>query len=45
MSVLKIKDEHGNWVSIPTIKGDHGDDYVLTAQDKQDINKKGKENE
>lgn len=25
MSVLKLKDENGNWVDIPTIKGDKGD--------------------
>lgn len=25
MSVLKLKDENGNWVGIPTIKGDKGD--------------------
>ena len=26
MSVLKLKDENGKWVGIPTIKGDKGDD-------------------
>lgn len=42
MSILKIKDSQGNWISIPTIKGDKGntgngisstilnDDYTLT---------------
>lgn len=25
MSILKIKDENGNWVGIPSIKGDKGD--------------------
>lgn len=40
MSVLKIKDKDGKWVSIKTIKGDtgpKGDDYILTEQDKQQI--------
>ena len=49
MSVLKIKDSQGNWVGVPSIKGDkgdtgatgpqgpQGDSYVLTAQDKADI--------
>lgn len=37
MSVLKIKDQNGNWIQIPTIKGEDGQDYVLTEQDKEDI--------
>ena len=34
---LKIRDENGNIVSIPAIKGDKGDSYVLTEEDKQEI--------
>lgn len=39
MSILKIKDSQGNWVGVPTVKGDIGngissailnDDYTLT---------------
>jgi len=37
MSVLKIKDQNGNWIQIPTIKGEDGQDYILTEQDKEDI--------
>ena len=37
MTVLKIKDEKGNWVDIPTIKGADGKDYVLTEEDKAEI--------
>lgn len=37
MSVLKIKDQNGNWIQIPTIKGENGQDYVLTENDKQEI--------
>lgn len=37
MSVLKIKDQNGNWIQIPTIKGEDGQDYVLTGNDKQEI--------
>lgn len=37
MSVLKIKDQNGNWIQIPTIKGEDGQDYVLTESDKQEI--------
>jgi len=37
MSVLKIKDQNGNWIQIPTIKGEDGQDYVLTENDKQEI--------
>lgn len=37
MSVLKIKDQNGNWMQIPTIKGEDGQDYVLTENDKQEI--------
>ena len=38
--VLKIKDENGNVISVPAIKGDpgkDGSDYVLTDTDKQEI--------
>ncbi len=37
MSVLKIKNQNGNWIQIPTIKGEDGQDYVLTENDKQEI--------
>lgn len=37
MSILKIKDSSGNWIPIPAIKGEPGDDYVLTAADKAEI--------
>lgn len=46
MSVLKIKNEHNEWVDITTIQGPKGDtgpqgpagnDYVLTEADKLEI--------
>lgn len=37
MSVLKIKDQNGNWIQIPTIKGEDGQDYILTENDRQEI--------
>ncbi len=37
MSVLKIKDSNGVWIHIPTIKGEKGDSYILTAADKAEI--------
>ena len=40
MSILKIKNESGKWVYIPTVKGekgDKGDSYILTAADKAEI--------
>ncbi len=37
MSVLKIKDDKGNIIEIPVIKGDKGDSYILTPADKQEI--------
>jgi len=40
MSVLKIKDQNGQWTDVLSIKGEKGDngqDYVLTEQDKQEI--------
>ena len=37
LSILRIKDGNGNWLGVPAIKGDKGDDYVLTNQDKSDI--------
>ena len=45
MSVLKIKDNAGNWMAVPAIKGEKGDrgavgatgpKYTLTEQDKAD---------
>ena len=35
--ILKIRDENGNVVSVPAIKGEKGDSYVLTEADKQEI--------
>lgn len=37
MAVLKIKDEEGNVHEILTIKGDKGDNYILTDADKREI--------
>lgn len=37
MSVLKIRDEKGNIVEIPALKGDKGDSYILTQADKSEI--------
>jgi len=37
MSVLYIRDQKGNKIPIPAIKGEKGDTYVLTEQDKKDI--------
>lgn len=36
-SVLKVKDENGNWVEIPALKGNKGDAYVPTEADKTEI--------
>lgn len=36
-AILKIKDENGNWIAIPAIqgeKGENGKDYILTEADK-----------
>lgn len=38
--ILNIKNEKGEWVSIPALKGEKGEpgqDYVLTAADKEEI--------
>lgn len=37
MAILKIRDENGNIIEIPALKGDKGDSYVLTDVDKQEI--------
>lgn len=37
MSVLKIKDGTGQWIAVPSVKGEKGDTYSLTNQDKQEI--------
>ena len=37
MSVLYIRDQKGNIIPIPAIKGEKGDAYVLTVQDKKEI--------
>lgn len=34
MNILRVRDENGNWVEIPAIKGK---DYVLTEADKEEI--------
>ena len=34
MSVLKIRDESGNIIEVPVLKGD---DYILTDEDKVEI--------
>lgn len=34
MAVLRVKDENGNVIDIPAIKGD---DYILTEEDKKEI--------
>ena len=39
MSVLKIRDENGEFKDIITIKGEPGEDYILTEEDKQEIAK------
>lgn len=36
-SILRVKDDKGNIINIPAIKGDKGDNYVLTPEDKQEI--------
>lgn len=35
--ILTVRDEAGNIIEIPALQGDKGDDYVLTAADKQEI--------
>lgn len=35
--VLSVKDDKGNLIPIPVIKGDKGDAYVLTEADKEEI--------
>jgi hypothetical protein len=35
--ILRVKDENGNYIPIPAIKGEPGKDYVLTNEDKQEI--------
>lgn len=37
MAVLYIRDKNGNKVAVPAIKGEKGDPYVLTEQDKKEI--------
>ena len=37
MAVLYIRDKNGNKIPIYSIKGEKGDSYVLTEQDKKDI--------
>ena len=35
--ILRIRDKNGNVVTVPAIKGDKGDSYVLTEADKKEI--------
>lgn len=35
--ILRVRDENGNYIPIPAIKGEPGKDYVLTDEDKQEI--------
>lgn len=44
--ILRVKDDKGNWISIPAIqgeqgekgdKGDTGESYILTSADKEEI--------
>jgi hypothetical protein len=37
MSILYIRDKNGNFVPVKAIKGEPGDDYVLTDADKTEI--------
>lgn len=37
MAILRVKDNNGNIIEIPAIKGDPGTDYVLTDEDKTEI--------
>ena len=37
MAILKIRDADGKVQEIPVIKGDKGDNYVLTDEDKREI--------
>ena len=37
MAILKIRDSDGTVKEILALKGDKGDNYVLTETDKQDI--------
>ena len=42
-NILRVRDDNGNWIDIPAIKGDKGEpgkdgsDYVLTNADKEEI--------
>lgn len=36
-SILRVRDENGNFIPISAIQGEKGDDYVLTDADKQEI--------
>lgn len=40
MSIVKIKDQDGHWINVPSLKGE---DYVLTEEDRQEIAEKAKE--
>lgn len=37
MAILRVKDKDGNVIDIPAIKGEPGNDYVLTSADKTEI--------
>lgn len=36
-SILRVKDKDGNIIDIPALKGEKGDSYVLTEDDKASI--------
>lgn len=36
-SILRVRDENGNIIDIPALKGEKGDSYVLTEADKSSI--------
>ena len=36
-SILRVRDENGNIIEIPALKGDKGDPYKLTEADKTSI--------
>jgi hypothetical protein len=37
MALLRIKDNNGKWIDIPALKGEKGDSYTLTNNDKTEI--------
>ena len=37
MAILRVKDNEGNIYDITAIKGDKGDPYILTEEDKAEL--------